>query len=261
MRPIALATLAALVLTGLTLLATGPAPGQESDVVTIEGRAEGLFFDVDVVATPSEDAGPLLGPTGEGAEPLGAVPVNFGPTPVVEVGPQSGASTQSLADITIPTGPFPPFTTALAEVSTEGATGAEGFARSSFRLTNFDFGGISGDQANSECEATAAGATGSANFVNATVPSDPAPNTVITSAEQPVLRDNITIILNEQEIVSSPLGQRIEVTALHVLAAPSPDAQFIGEFYVGRTVCGVTLPEPPVVAPEPPVVAEPTFTG
>jgi hypothetical protein len=91
--------------------------------------------------------------------------------------------------------------------------------------------------------------------VNATVPSDPAPNTVITSAEQPILKSNITIILNEQEIVSDGTTNRIEVTALHVIATDAPDGQFVGEFYTGRVVCAVTLAAPP------PVAVQPTFTG
>ena len=244
-------------LTGLVLLATAPAVGQPGDVVAVEGRAEGLFFDLDIVATPPSGEGDAVVPTGAGVAPQGGVPVNFGPAPVVVVGPQSGASADSLADISLPTAPFPPFTTGFAEVSTEGVTGAGGFTRSSSRLADFDFGGIAGDQATSECEATTSGVTGSTNFVNATLGvSDPAPNTVITKAEQPVLSANITIILNEQEVVASPLGQRIEVTALHVLAAPSsaPDTQFVGEFYLGRSVCGLSL------APTP-VVVEPAFTG
>jgi len=244
-------------LTGIVLLATAPAGGQPRDVVAVEGAAEGLFFDLDIVATPPREEGDAVVPPGAGVEPQGAASVGFGPAPVVVVGPQSGAGTDFLLDIAIQTGPFPPFTAERAEVSTEGVTGSGGLTRSSSRILDFDFGGIAGDRATSECEATTAGVAGSTNFVNATLGvSDPAPNTVITKAEQPVLSANITIILNEQEVVASPLGQRIEVTALHVLAAPSsaPDTQFVGEFYIGRSVCGVSLA--PVA-----VVVEPTFTG
>lgn len=231
---------------GLALLATGPAAGGERAVVAVEGRAEGLFFDLRIVAPP---------PDGSAVPPGGGVPVNFGFAPAVAIGPQSGSATDALAGISIPTGPFPPFTTALATVTTDGVTGPSGATRSSTHFEGIDFGGIAADQADSSCEATAAGVTGTAGFVNATVPSDPAPNTVITSAEQPILKSNITIILNEQEIVSDGTSQRITVTALHVIATDTPDAQFVGEFYAGRVTCAVTLAAPA------PVAVRPTFTG
>lgn len=250
---------AGLGLLAIGLLAAGSGADVEpGEVVAVAGRAEGLFFDIDITAPSEDDAPP---PATEGsAHAQSGIPVSYGPAPVVEVGPQSGARSDSLAEISIPTGPFPPFTTAFTEVSTEGTTGRHGSTRSSARLSNFDFGGISGEQAISDCEANPASVTGSARFVNATVPSDPAPNTVVTKAEVPVLADNITIILNEQEVVSDASGNRIEVTALHVFADPSPDAVFVGEFYIGRAVCGVTFAAPTPTVVTPPVV-EPTFTG
>ena len=48
------------------------------------------------------------------------------------------------------------------------------------------------------------------------------------------------------------------MTALHLEAPPGNQANFTGEFYAGRSVCGLTLTPPPPPAPVP---VEPRFAG
>ena len=260
-----LATSAVLGASGFALFASGPANGQQGqlEVVAVEGLAEGLFVDVDSNDPPPQEArinGLRVG-TDSGPAPAGVQVAMFGPAPRVEVGPEAGGPlTDSLANVTVPW--EVDFSFAAAEVSTNGTTGPDGTVVSGAQLLGADLANITADEFASRCDADVFGATGTTTISNGSVfgefdlPENPAPNTVLTSAEIPNLVDNATITLNEQQVVQGPDGPRIEVTAIHLVAAPNTEDNPIGEFYASRVVCGVSIALVPV-----PVPVEPTFTG
>src|SRR5262245_24222246 len=242
------------------------APGD--DVVSVEGSAEGLFIAIDIVVpgeagTGGADVSPFAAASASdvGTEQFD---VEFGPAPTVTLPPQGGGPfTDSLADTSVDQSPGIIFATiGLSEVSTQGALGATGNARSSSTSTDVLLGGLTGFEASeisSECEATAAGGTADTTISDLEfallpidLPENPAPNTVLTDADIPTLGSGVTVVLNEQEIVTDATGTHVVVTAFH-LTAVEGNQPARGELTLGRSVCGLTSVAPIVVAP--------TFTG
>lgn len=236
------------------------APGD--DVVSVSGEASGLFVAVDLVQ-PLAASQPSFftdGDAGDAGDPVDAqqLDVEFGPAPIVTLPPEGGGPiTDSLADVDVDD--LGIFTVAALEVSTEGALGTAGNARSSSSALGLYLGGLTADEASSTCEATSAGATADTTIIGLAgfedepidVPEHPAPNTALTSAEIPNLDVGVTVFLNEQELVTDATGSHVVVTALRIESVSESD--ILGDLYVGRSECGVTT-----VAP---VIVEPTFTG
>lgn len=258
----ALCTIAA---TALVVGLSGAGRAAEGDhVVAVSGSAQGLFVALDVAGTAvtSDAPSPLLAADPATGDEVGAeqFDVEFGPAPSVTLPTEGGGPvTDSLSSIVVPQSPTTTFATlGLSEVSTEGALGTTGNVRSSSTNTRLAMDPFTATAVASDCSASAAGGTATSTLTDlrftgaATVdlPTNPAPNTVLTAAQLPGLGTGVTVILNQQQIVTDATGTRVVVTALHITAGPG-DQLGRGETYVGRSECGVVLG----------AVAAPTFTG
>jgi hypothetical protein len=256
---------------------TSPTASQEAaiEVAEVRGSAFGLFIDVEITLPPPPgaaeaegnglDAFEAVGVEPEGAEPAGGVAL--GPIPEVVLPADGGGPfTDSLVNEAID---FPaPITDGFVEaanVSTEGALGADGFARSSAEMLGADISGIVASSITSECEATLDGASGSAELLDlefSEVPLGdvtPAPNTVLDNSDIPTIGTDITITLNAQETVVVDGVETLVVTALRVEAAVGGNSPTDGLLEVGQSACGVlAVAEATPAAPTP---ITPAFTG
>ena len=252
---------------------TSPSASQEVEVTEVRGSAFGLFGDLDfsfpdVPNGAESEGGPGSIFAGNEGQTEGAVPVGsfeFGPAPEVVLPPEGGGPiTDSLTDVVLD---FPePFEDGFVEsfvVSTEGALGAAGFARSSSETGNADVGGIFASSITSECEATSAGRTGSSELldlvINDTDLGDltPEPNTVLDSDDIPGLGDDITLTLNAQETIDADGVETLVVTGLRIDAAEGGTSPSDGIMEISQSTCGVLAAAQPAA----PVAVTPAFTG
>lgn len=185
--------------------------------VLLVGAAIGLFAfvgasgaDVSAVSGSAYGASVNLNVAGVGA-------VSAGPLPTVTLPASGGNESASLATISVP--PF--LTTGLAEVSTQGTTGAGGSSTSSARLVGVSAlaGNLTADVISSACTASETDISGSSTLTNAmlrltdgdptTLDVSPAPNTTLTGN---VGGQSFSVILNEQ----IETADAITVNAVHI---------------------------------------------
>ena len=188
-------------------------PGASADVSSVSGGAFGESVNV---------------------KPLNLVAVTSGPLPTVSL-PASGGGpfTNSLVSVSVPNY----LSTGLLEVSTQGATGASGFATSSASVANANVlnGVLKATAIRSTCTSTESGSTGSTTLVGAVLAlpgtspvnlaANPAPNTTIQV-------DGIKVVLNEQTTSSSG----ITVNAVHITLSGLLGS---GDIYISQSRCGV----------------------
>jgi hypothetical protein len=252
---------------------TSPAASQEGDVEAVGGGAFGIFADLQVTppkpgAVEADGSVSFLaaGDSSEEATPEGlAVDIDIAPQPEVVLPPEGGGPfTDSVANFVVD---FPdPILDGFVEsfdVSTEGALGSGGFARSSAEGVGVALSGIDAASITSSCESTLAGSTGDAELVDfeiggEAVDGSPEPNTVLDDSDIPTLGDDVTITLNAQETVEIDGIETFVVTAIRVEAAPGGTSPTDGIFEVAQSRCGVL---PGTATPAVPTVVTPTFTG
>ena len=254
------------VLAVVGLLALGaPDAGAAVEVVEVEGSAFGILIDVEApepVPSPPPSADEAAPTAQQGEATPAQIPIVLGPVPTVTLPPEGGGPiTDSFAGFDFGAEANATFRGDLMEVSTEGALGPDGFARSSATVADFIVGEIIVRAALVDvgCESTATGPTGSTALASLDIPTagindedlSPDPNTVIPLEIQNVQFGQVT--LNRQVVD----GNRIEVTGMMIELT---DAFITGTIEVGQAVCGVTTAEIPEAA-EGPIAAEPSFAG
>lgn len=165
------------------------------------------------------------------------IPVTSGPLPTVTL-PSTGGGpfTNSALSASVPG----LLSAGILQVSTQGATGLNGFARSSAEVATVSIPTVlSADVVRSRCRSDASGSTGSTSVVNLAVgnlppiTANPAPNTTIPLAGVG------TVILNEQTISNTPGSTAITVNAVHVILDLGPLGQ--GDIILAQSHCDVTF--------------------
>jgi hypothetical protein len=251
-----------------------PAASQEAEVEAVGGGAFGIFADLQVTppdAGATEEDGSVSfiaggESTSDEATPEGlAVDIDIAPQPEVVLPPEGGGPfTDSVANFVVD---FPePILDGFVEsfdVSTEGALGSGGFARSSAEGLGVALSGIDASAITSSCESTLAGSTGDSEMVDfvigeADIDGSPEPNTVLDDSDIPTLGDDVTITLNAQETVEIDGIETFVVTAVRVEAAPGGTSPTDGIFEVAQSRCGVLAG---AATPAVPTVVTPSFTG
>jgi len=189
--------------------------------------------------------------------------VAFGPDPSASVD-ETVNDIKAVANLNGPAG-FGSFAaeSILASVTAAVTTHID----SSVLTSDFNFLDFRGDEILTECSATQTGTTGTTKLTKVLadggqpLPDNPAPNTVLDFSP------NFIVHLNEQQVISTPSGNRIEVVGMRVVYGLAAD--YTGSFSVGRTVCqfgavgfGGGAPDPTPDSPDQAAaVVAPTFTG
>jgi hypothetical protein len=284
-------TLAAVLVAGGLVAATAaPSGGQTREVVEVRGDAYGLFVEVETdidgggelplgalidaandgdqarIESLLADAGVDLDAVASAPNPEGTVSLTFGPTPEVTLPPDGGSFSDSLADINL----LDLLLVGIAEVSTEGALGPDGFAESDATLTRFSLAEIFGIEVlNANCNADLEGVSGGTDILDGDsivgpLPETPDPNEVFFEDSGTIgpFAFEILAVLNEQEADADD----ISVNGLHLSASLSflppkggdPILLIGADLIASHVSCGVTAVEIP---PPPPVRVEPTFAG
>jgi hypothetical protein len=178
---------AALVAGGLVAAAAAPSGGQTQEVVEVRGDAYGIFVEVQTDITGGDELpfGDLIAAANDGDQariesllegagvdlesvasqpnPQGTISLTFGPTPEVTLPPEGGSFSDSELDINL----LDLLLIGIAEVSTEGELGPNGFAQSDATLTRFSVPEIFGIEVlNANCNADLEGVSGGTNILN-----------------------------------------------------------------------------------------------
>jgi hypothetical protein len=283
---------AALVAGGLVAAAATPSGGQTQEVVEVRGDAYGIFVEVQTDITGGNELpfGELIEAANDGDQariesllegagvdpesvasqpnPQGTISLTFGPTPEVTLPPEGGSLSDEESSINL----FDLLLIGLAEVSTEGELGPNGFAQSDANLTRFSVPEVfSIQELNANCNADLGGVSGDTTILNGDsiageLPDNPAPNEVFVDESGSIgpFGFEILAVLNEQE--SDP--DDISVNGAHVTASltffpkEGDPILLIGvEMIASHVSCGLTAVEIPPPPPVRPVQAQPRFTG
>lgn len=237
-------------------MVAGPLTPASADVSSVKGSAFGYSLQVSLFAGPVNTRGAgQVACSGSNNPPGCADNPTASESPSVSL-PTGGGNLSSTKSTptTASVGPATFFSATQLSASSSGTTGAGGTVTSSASANGVNSSGLeafTASSVSSTCTATETGKSGSATIsggvvetdngdathapVTVTVPTNPAPNTVIAGHLHPDGggQENFEYIFNEQII--NPDGS-ITVNAVHQrLLGPTA----VGDLYIGQSVCGV----------------------